>query len=76
MSELCVNHNNSCSGIQKMGSVVGCCAVLAGRDWGEPNEMLQMQKETDHSDFFCRHSKLLACIRSMYCVWGPYYVQL
>ena len=34
-----------------MGSVVGCCAVLAGRDWGEPNEMLQMQKETDHSDF-------------------------
>jgi len=23
-----------------MGSVVGCCAVLAGRDWGEPNENL------------------------------------
>ena len=34
-----------------MGSVVGCCAVLAGRDRGEPNENLEAWKETDHSDF-------------------------
>jgi len=30
----------SWSCIQKMGSDVGCCAVLAGRDKGEPNENL------------------------------------
>jgi len=59
-----------------MGSAVGCCAVLTGRDWGESNENLGSMNTNRSQWLCCRHSNSSAWVRSMYCVWRIYCVKL